>query len=58
MKTYSAIGTRQYADQELKPQFRTFEAVDDDAARNYIINHYDTSLAWEFWVDNSLEDLA
>lgn len=55
MKLYSAIGTPQYADQELKPHFRTFEAVDDDAARNYIINHYDTSLAWEFWTDEITE---
>jgi hypothetical protein len=50
MKTYTAIGKAQYFDQSPQLETRTFKAENDSAARTYIINHFDCSRAWEYFI--------
>jgi hypothetical protein len=42
---FKAVSTRQYADQPQGPEYQ-FSAKNYQDARNWIINHCDTSYSW------------
>lgn len=48
MKRYKAIGLAQYPDQPKKRVIKRFKALNDYEARQYIINHFDTSYSWRY----------
>lgn len=48
MNHYQAIGKGQYIDNHSKVTVIEFDAENDRAAYNYIVNHCDCSLIWDY----------